>query len=299
MPQSDRRTFVVLDQDVSVAEGKKLLGRIVTDVRRPLDSYEPLESPMPLISKYLRDPRTETSARIAATAIRQGGARVALFGLLGLGLEAEKERDEFFELHSKTIRTFGVRSHERLFEELMDLHGDAIEALSRHERAKNGLYMLIAFKVAEDAMIVQNNCASVASKVHVDGGVAVASVIGVNAIGNGAFGTVSTTVTQSFKSNAESVFEGERVFAMEYCEIISSITGFLMPGSSRVLRSPRTAASDTGGKLRWERKMKVGQVAYHGKRILAFGSDDEDDDDTGDERQEDENEDLREIIELV
>ncbi|KAI9769472.1 MAG: hypothetical protein M1839_003657 [Geoglossum umbratile] len=283
MPSSSaQRTFVVLDRDIAIKNSRYLLGLVVTDVRRPLDKYEPYSDlgpgwmePLPFLSDFMVDIRIESSATIKARAVRKGAARIALQGLLGIGWE--KASEQSFELRSETIKTFAVEQHDLMFEQLMRLHGDSVKALCQESCARGHVFMVVAFKTAVDATIVRDSGEAAQGNMSLGGGSALGLPIPLSIpmpI------PVSHSLVQSWASAMKSIVEGERVFAVEYCEIVLPVTGIITLGTRKVGR-PKNGEDD--GRLRWEKKVRMKGLVGHGPRVLAFESHEDEDDDEDEE----------------
>ena len=279
---TDKPKYVVLEKDLSAKHAANYLGILVTDVRRPLDEYEPValslkepEPPLPFIKKYMADPKHEKNVTIKPNRIRQHNARLALLHLLGLdSLIGTKET---YELKSKKVVTYEVEQYPKVFNELLQTHGDAVRDLMSRPSAQKGVFMLIGCKVASNGVVQHGNAA-------ISSASAAGKIIAPDPVSGG---TVTQTIPiaeakastkQAWSNVVAGTAVGERVFAAEYCEIRWKKTGF-------ELGPP--------GVIRFKKMIQNTGIKSYGSKALAFaGGPDSEADDENDEEGEHEHDDL-------
>ncbi|KAI9858697.1 MAG: hypothetical protein M1813_007329 [Trichoglossum hirsutum] len=275
-------TFAVLEREVAIKDSKSLLGSVVTDVRRPLDNYEPdlgpgphLEEPLSFVQDYLVTVKEERPAVIRASATRGSSVRATLSQLFRV--ELGNGSNQMYSLRSDIVKTYEVQQHERLLEQLMNLYGERIKTLSQRPSARSGIFMAVAFKTAVNPTILRD------AQITASEGVSVVAPLALPAVAMPA-ATVADgglTFTQSWSSARASITQGEIVFAVQYCELVGTVTGFTL-GTSEV--------RDGAARLTFQREFRSKGLRTYGKNVLALGSDD--DDESSEEGQQHENDEL-------
>lgn len=207
----DHAPFIILDHDLSSEDCSLLLGRLVKDVRRPLDSYLPARtSPLPFLSTYVLQAKLEPNTSINLSLLKSATTVTRLTVLLGLRVASEADSSTSFVLNSKLCRTVALEQHERVFAELMQRHKQDVHTALRQSGGM--LYLVVGMKTAVEPRIVR------ADEGRRD--VAVGAKIEVTVNGAGATGAeVENTHRKSYTAFLESTVDGERAFALQYCPV--------------------------------------------------------------------------------
>ena len=256
---ANKPKYVVLEQDLPAKYAASLLGLVVTDVRRPLDEYEPITlsgkepDSLPLVKKYMLEPKLEKDVTIRPNRVRRHRARLALLQFFGLdGLMGTREA---YELKSKSVVTYEVQRYPKLMEELMQQHGDEVTGLMGRASAQGGVFMVIGCKTASNATVQHGNAGTSSAR-------GTGKVIAPDPVSGGgatqsvpvAEGEVSTE--HSWSSIVAGTATGQRVFAAEYCEIRWKKTGF-----------------DLGppGVVKFKKVVRNKGIKTYGSEALSFG----------------------------
>lgn len=270
MHNSQNTTFVILDQDLSAKDSSHLLGRLVKNVRRPLDSYLPARtSPLPFLSTYVLDAKLEPNTSINLSYLKTTSTTTRLASLLGLSIANEADSRTSFTLSSKVCRTVALEQHELVFAELMQHHGQEIHAALR--QSGRALYLVVGMKTALKPLIVRTR--------ESNAGVTVGAKIEVRVNGAGAMSMeMGTTQKRSYNTLLEAVVDGERTFALQYYPVrLKSKVRLARGGEARGLM----------GVKRVEKPRLYGNGSQAFKGCLTYGPNSND----GDDEDEDEDED--------
>ncbi|KAH8683839.1 hypothetical protein BGZ61DRAFT_534534 [Ilyonectria robusta] len=269
-----RRTWAVFDEDIAASQGLKLLGCVVSDVRRPLDNFCPaLDAAKTLDYDATLDVKSEPNLRLSLSAIKSNRAAAMLASLLNLEISAEQE--ESYELTTALAKTFQVQQHQNLWTKTLSAYGDQIRAFARSPAGQKGLYFLVGIRTAMRPEMTRTNIDGSGHRIAADTSV-LEQAMGVPVPLAGQLGVdLGFTTTQS--TLLSSTRRGERAFAAEYCKLKWTAKGIVL--------EPR-------GKLRLRRELVQGDVVAFGKRKLAFsgGADGDDEDEESDEESDDETE---------
>ncbi|KAH7146174.1 hypothetical protein EDB81DRAFT_794624 [Dactylonectria macrodidyma] len=269
-----RRTWAVFDEDIAASQGLKLLGCIVSDVRRPLDNFCPALNAEDM-RDYMHDAtigiKSEPNLRLSLNTIKSSRAAGMLASLLNLDIGSEQK--ESYELTTALAKTFQVQQHQNLWTKALSSHGDQVRAFARSSAGQKGLYFLVGIRTAMRPEMTRTNLDS--SSGH--GTTALEQALGAPVPLTGKVGVdLGFTTTQS--TVLSSTVRGERAYAAEYCKLKWTAKGIVL--------EPR-------GKLRLRRELVQGDVVAFGKRKLAFsgGADDSDDEEEDEESDDDTSED--------
>ncbi|KAL6408697.1 hypothetical protein AUP68_07641 [Ilyonectria robusta] len=142
-----RRTWAVFDEDIAASQGLKLLGCVVSDVRRPLDNFCPaVDAAKTLDCDATLDVKSEPNLRLSLSAIKSNRAAAMLASLLNLEISSEQE--ESYELTTALAKTFQVQQHQNLWTKTLSAYGDQIRAFARSPAGQKGLYFLVGIRTA-------------------------------------------------------------------------------------------------------------------------------------------------------
>lgn len=169
-----RPTYIVFDEAYAVPDIARLLGVVVCNTCRPLDTTTTplLESGQKLdfVDKYMLTDRRESDITIKTSAIRKTAAEFNLVSIFGLS--ADSWLTDKYDLTTKDVHSITLQRHDAVFGELMEAHGDSVRALFRSGRAANGAYMLVGFKTAAQPKVERStergkkHAGEVSSKVY-------------------------------------------------------------------------------------------------------------------------------------
>ena len=265
-----RASYVVFDEQYSVAEIIRLLGVVVTDTCRPLDNFAPYIQPneqLPFIDEYKLSQRTETNVYIKTSAIRDTAAEANIASIFGLS--GSWSTKESFVLRTEKLRNVSLERYGQAFQKLIDLHGDSVRHLLRERDGHDGGYMLIGFKIAKAPTTKKETTrATAASAESSTEGIAAAlgSPLPVN-------GSVSASHSTTREAILQSTTEDERVFAGLYVKLAWKVRGIeILPT----------------GKIRFRRQVVQKGIAYPKQDKLAFARGDDSEEDSDVDEDEDE-----------
>lgn len=151
----ERPRFLVLTEPIPVSELDNLLGRFVVDCFSPLDISAP-KSVKSVGEQYGLEPilSEDVALLIKSTKERSGGARLRAI----LELAASRGWNSELRMESSSIRTYRLRSHDRVFEDIIndeirlkEVKGIFDYTKGRLLRTRRQLYMITGVKVISNS----------------------------------------------------------------------------------------------------------------------------------------------------
>ena len=246
--------YIILDNHISKTEALHLLGRIVCNVRRPLECYVPetsacashdtlhacwtTESKANGPSRFTitaqgtypdYDPELfvlpnlpvsiseSTSATLSERSNYSSRTQSLLSSLLGLSFSLQKAASNTFTLNAKALRVLSLNQHSKVFSKLMGLYGDEIKMALKE--AGGTMYFVVGIKLCTDATV----------ETRKEGQRLIAGNVMVNATQITGLGTRGTSgvelgqvlsgrdVQKGLGTVTTEDIKGERAFAVEYC----------------------------------------------------------------------------------
>ncbi|CVL11808.1 hypothetical protein FPRO06_13103 [Fusarium proliferatum] len=157
------RKFFVLRDPLSAPEAASLLGRLVTSIESPLDSFAPYPDPRrpphntnDILPSILPEPEVSNFSDQTITVAKDHGFSVQLSALLNINLSRNCE--ESIRLESDLVKKYVLSSPEIYFEQLMengDYAKDAQDLLSKAKRNRG--YLITGFITASETTWTTEN----------------------------------------------------------------------------------------------------------------------------------------------
>jgi hypothetical protein len=137
-------TFYLLQNPFYVEEAPSLIGSLVTDVMRPMDSYYATNATV--VVSYLRKPLRQLYASISSHGANKDAIELHLDSLFGIG--TNNGTTNHIQLLSKEIQVHSAERHQELLQKVVQQPGAEIWM----ERAGH-VYMLVSYLSAQDAQV--------------------------------------------------------------------------------------------------------------------------------------------------
>ncbi|KAH7081988.1 hypothetical protein BKA63DRAFT_600249 [Paraphoma chrysanthemicola] len=262
--------FVVLDYPIPADNISDVLCRFVVDYSSPLARSAPAKLPA-FTKDYTYDCGSDTNVSVLLQSSTNEIIRGKLDQVFSLAFSRDTTRRR--ELSSECIKTYRIRDHDKLFDQMGSLpeFKKEVEALFyRPGQRVSQIYMVVGVKTVQDATskTEKGGSSSNETKAALPVGAAVATA-GVAADPRS---TVGAEWQQSLASSTvyEAKHQGEQIFAVEY----------------RVVKQ-RLLAKWRGGDV-----MALGRIKSYGwgEGTMAGDSDSEEDDDDDDQEEVEEEE---------
>ena len=243
--------YIILDNHISKQEALHLLGRVVCNVRRPLQSYVPSKpsmhasptesstsgssTPNPAFANTAQDLYPDydpalfvlpdlplsvaksTSVTLSAKNKYTSRTQSLLSSLLGFSFSLRKAASKKFMLNAKVLRVLSLNRHSEVFSKLMGLYEKEIKAALKEAGGK--MYFVVGVKISTDATIEtrEEDQRLVAGKVMLNA--TQLTGLGTQATSGIELGQVlhGRDVQKELESATTEDIMGERAFAMEYC----------------------------------------------------------------------------------
>ena len=249
--QLEKLPNIILDNHISKLEALHLLGRVVYNVHRPLQSYVPSKpsmhasptesstsgssTPNPAFANTAQDLYPDydpalfvlpnlplsvaksTSVTLSAKNKYTSRTQSLLSSLLRFSFSLRKATSKTFMLNAKVLRVLSLNRHSEVFSKLMGLYGKEIIAALKEAGGK--MYFVVGVKISTDATIEtrEEDQRSVAGKVMLNA--TQLAGLGTQATSGIELGQVlhGRDVQKELESATTEDIMGERAFAVEYC----------------------------------------------------------------------------------
>jgi hypothetical protein len=130
-----------------------MMGRVVKDIRPPLDRYAPVEpldpsaathNPQDILPSILPEPSRSSTRKDVVEAVTERGIKLALTSFFGI--DFAKSAYQKAELESTEVKQYSLKQPHQVFDHLMtnsEYQADVVALLNEARRSK--AYMVVGF----------------------------------------------------------------------------------------------------------------------------------------------------------
>jgi len=137
-------TFYLLQNPLYVEGAPNLIGNLVTNVTRPMDSYYPTNAAV--VASYLRKPFRQLSASLSSHGVSKNSTEMHFDSLFRIG--ASNGTTNHIQLSSREIQVHSAERHQELLQKIVQQ-----QSAETWMESTGDVYMLVSYLSAQDAHV--------------------------------------------------------------------------------------------------------------------------------------------------